>query len=451
MFTSLASIFFAILSASPEKSHFFSGFSNWFNAFIKRKASFGDLREFLDRANQSSDGDDINLLINKDRMMLSRQEYWEQMQDLIRDRDETYHAMSDQLYWLGQMGARKFKFLNVSYAAFRWGLLVSVLSSLVLHALVFLYPNVLQKPPSHLTESGMGKFSALYEPSGAQQLPDGSMLIVEDEAQRAMNILTVGPDGGLVENTIANLRLTRSFGRELNDMEGLAVDQKGNIYATTSHSSDKNGRRQTAREQLLRFNISGSQAGNIATITTLRDDLADSATIAAAIKARTSQVANFDELDIEGLAYDDKTQELLLGIRDPVVDGLTMIIPITNPAEMFDNNSAPAFSAPIFLDIAGGGIRSLHFDKVLDKFIIANELEDEEGDKFSQIWTWSGDAQDEPVAMNLPELTDLKNIEAISTIDVDGESKLVFMADEGDAKKGIKARYVILDYDQFTK
>lgn len=452
MFTALASILFAILSASPEKAHFFNGFSSWFGALLKREAGFGDLRTYLDRANQSGDdGDDLNLLINTDRMMLSREEYWEQMQLLIQDRDETYRAMSYQLYWLGQMSARKFKLLNVSYAAFRWGLLISVLASLILHSLLFLYPNVLEKPPARLTESGMGAFSGLYEPSGAQQLPDGNMLVVEDEAKRAMNILTVAPDGGLVENAISNLRLTRSFGRELNDLEGLAADAQGFIYATTSHSSDKNGIRQPAREQLLRFNVKGSKAGNIATVTTLRDALTESQLIAAAIRARTGEDANFDKLDIEGLVYYDKTQELLLGLRDPVVSNLTMIVPITNPAEMFDNDAAPAFGEPIFLDIEGGGIRSLHFDKALDRFIIANELEDEEGDKFSQIWTWSGNAQDETIPMDLPQLLDLKNIEAISTITVDGESKLVFMADEGDAKKGVHARYVILDYEEFTK
>ncbi|WP_201616887.1 hypothetical protein [Psychrobacter urativorans] len=40
MFTAAASIFFAILAAAPEKAHYFTGFSKWFKALIKRDARF---------------------------------------------------------------------------------------------------------------------------------------------------------------------------------------------------------------------------------------------------------------------------------------------------------------------------------------------------------------------------------------------------------------------------
>lgn len=65
MFTAAASIFFAILAASPEKANYVSGFNNWFQAFVKREARFRDLRGYLASANQTSaNGDEINLLIN---------------------------------------------------------------------------------------------------------------------------------------------------------------------------------------------------------------------------------------------------------------------------------------------------------------------------------------------------------------------------------------------------
>ncbi|WP_265090207.1 hypothetical protein [Psychrobacter frigidicola] len=40
MFTAAISIFFAILAAAPEKAHYFTGFSKWFKALIKRDARF---------------------------------------------------------------------------------------------------------------------------------------------------------------------------------------------------------------------------------------------------------------------------------------------------------------------------------------------------------------------------------------------------------------------------
>ena len=321
MFTAAASIFFAILAASPEKAHYFSGFSKWFKALIKRDAHFRDLRGFLARANRSSDGQ-VNLLINKDRMQLSRHEYWERMQALMRDRDETYHAMSDQLYWLGQIAARNGKMLNMSYSIFRWGMLFSVLASIVLKALIFFYPAV------------------------------------------------------------------------------------GTEAAATQ--------------------------------------------LDAAFRARMNASVNFDELDIEGLAYDNRTHSILLGLRTPMAGKSSIIVPIVNSEAMFTSNAAPVFGQPIFLDLNGGGIRSLYFDPVLSMFVIANEINDAAGNKQAQIWTWSGNSKDKPVKIDTPELDQLKNIEAVDSITVNGTIKMVFMADEGDAKKGIHARYVILDYKKFT-
>ena len=449
MFTAAASIFFAILAASPEKAHYFTGFSNWIKALIKREAHFRDLRGFLARANQSSDGQ-VNLLINKDRMQLSRHEYWERMQILMRDRDETYHAMSDQLYWLGQIAARNGKMLNISYSIFRWGMLFSVIASICLKALLFFYPAAASDIPPQLDAMGMGTLAGVYEPSAVQQLPDGRVLVVEDEEQRAMNIMTVAPDGSLSENAVASLQLTRSFGRKLNDLEGLTADDKGFIYAVTSHSSDTSGKRDPNREQLLRFRVNGNIAGDVSAVTNLRDEMVKSPVLDAAFKARMNTSIDFNKLDIEGLAYDNSTQSLMLGLRGPMAGKLSVIVPIINLEAMFTSNAAPVFGQPIFLDLNGGGIRSLYFDPVLGMFVIANEINDPAGNKEAQIWTWTGNPTDKPLKVDTPELAALQNIEAIDSITANGTIKMIFMADEGDAKKGIHARYVLLDYKKFT-
>ena len=421
----------------------------WFKAFIKRDAHFRDLREYLARANRSSDGE-VNLLINKDRMQLTREEYWERMQILMRNRDETYHSMSDQLYWLGQIAARNGKMLNMSYAIFRWGMLASVLASILLKALLFFYPAAGTEVTPQLDASGLGTLNAVYEPSAVQQLADGRVLVAEDEEQRAMNIMTVAPDGSLSENPVASLQLTRSFGRKLNDVEGLTADDKGFVYAVTSHSSDTSGKRDPTREQLLRFRVNGNMAGDIAAVTNLRDEMVKSPVLDAAFKARMNASVNFDELDIEGLAYDNSTRSILLGLRTPMAGKSSIIVPIVNSEAMFTSNASPVFGQPIFLDLNGGGIRSLYFDPVLSMFVIANEINDTAGNKQAQIWTWSGNHKDKPVKIDTPELSPLQNIEAVDSITVNGTIKMIFMADEGDAKKAVHARYVVLDYKKFT-
>lgn len=103
------------------------------------------------------------------------------------------------------------------------------------------------------------------------------------------------------------------------------------------------------------------------------------------------------------------------------------------------------------MDLNGGGIRSLYFDPVLAVFVIANEINDPAGNKEAQIWTWTGNREDKPVKVATPELAALQNIEAVDSITANGTIKMLFMADEGDAKKGIHARYMMLDYKKFTQ
>lgn len=331
----------------------------------------------------------------------------------------------------------------------RAGVFASALASVALGSVLFFYPNEASKATPSLTDDGMGVFDKIYEPSAVFQLYDGRVLVVEDEEHRAMNILTIADNGSLVENAAANLQLTKGFDNKLDDLEGLTADHDGFIYATTSHSSLKNGDRAPNREQLLRFRVNGNDVSDIADITTLRDNLANSKLIHDAIKAKTGKKPNFDELNIEGLTYYHKTDDLMLGLRAPMAGDESIIVPITNPNAVFDDDAAPEFGAPIFLKLNGGGIRSLHFSSDLNKFVIANEVTNDKGKDDSKIWTWSGNPKDDPVGLDLPELSDLKNIEGIDSVKVDGKVKLLFTADEGVEKKDKPAKYRFVDQSKF--
>lgn len=337
----------------------------------------------------------------------------------------------------------------ISSPKVRLGILASAVATLTAGSLLFFYPNASSEATPSLTADGMGVFSDIYEPSAVFQLYDGRVLLVEDEEHRAMNILTISPNGSLIENADANLRLTKGFENKLDDLEGLTADHDGFIYTTTSHSSRKNGDREPNREQLLRFKVKGNDVTDIASITTLRDDLTKSKELSAAIKAKTGENPNFDDLNIEGLTYYHKTNDLMLGLRAPMADDLAIVVPVTNPEAVFNDSASPIFAKPIFLDLDGGGIRSLHFSSALNKYVIANEIPNEKGKDYSKIWTWSGNPAEKPVAMDLPELSDLKNIEGIDSVKVNGKAKLLFTADEGNEKKSKPAKYRFVDEAKF--
>ena len=48
-----------------------------------------------------------------------------------------------------------------------------------------------------------------------------AILVVEDEAARAMSVMEIAPDGTLVENAANDVKVTRAFGRKLRCRIGL--------------------------------------------------------------------------------------------------------------------------------------------------------------------------------------------------------------------------------------
>lgn len=449
LFTSAASIYFALLAASPNVENFPGGILAWLKALFKRRASLKDFSRYVRPQREFVDGES-NILIYEDRVKLSKADYWERMRALLNDQEDVYAKMSDQLYWLGQMANRKFRLLKASYSAFRWGLIVSVLTFISVKSFQFVLPVLDGDAQVRLRNVGISQFEDIYEPSAVQQLPDGRILVVEDEYKRAFSIMRFLQDGSLEENPALDVRLLRAFRAKPDDLEGLSMDADGYIYAITSHSRDGKGRREPNREQLLRFRIVGDDVVDLKVYSGLTDQLQRSPVLQQALSQYTDQLVNFSRINIEGLNFDQKNQRLLVGFREPLVEGKSMVVKIANPAGIFERGEEPKFSDVALLDLQAGGIRSLSYDPILGAFPIVNEITGHEGSLYSQLWSWSGepDAQPEPVA--LPEIINLYNVESIDSITVNGESRLLIMSDEGNVKKEKPAKYMLLEYGQLS-
>lgn len=448
LITAAASIAFALLSASPERSDLFTGLRDWIAAVRAREAGLRDLRGYVTRARPQPDpAGPCNILIYEQRVRLSPEAYWAEMQTLMRNREQIYFSMSDQLYWLGQTADRKFRLLNLSYTVFRWGLLATILSFLTLK-LSLPFVAVTTDPALRLRNLGIGAFEDIYEPSAVQQLPDGRLLVVEDEASRALNLLTIDDSGALVEDNSLDVRMMRAFGRKLSDLEGLSIDSAGRLFAVTSHSLTKDGERKADREQLLRFRIDGSNVGDIASFGGLRDALAGDTALRELVLQETGSHMDMAQLNIEGLTYVRASGHLYIGLRAPMAGSRGVIAVLENPDEVFDQKAAPRFGPPILLELQGGGIRALSYDPVLDSFLIVNEIEGYEGNRYSQLWRWSGNADVQPEPIALPDIVNLNNVESIDSVVVGGEPRLLIMSDEGSEDKNEPARYMILDYGQ---
>ena len=303
MITAAASIVFALLSASPERIGKMQAARTWVKDFVRGRSKLRDLKTRLS-SNETRffGGSQPNILIYEDRVKLQKDQYWEMMQEIMGDRKQVYQKMSDHLYWLGLLADKQFKYINLSYAVFRWGLLASLVAFIGVKTL----PSLLTPPANNAAELrslGINMFNGVFEPSAVQQLPDGKLLIAEDEPNHAFSIISIDKTGRFVEDEALDTRVITGFKRRLSDLEALARDDEGFIYALTSHSRTRKGNRSPDREHLMRFKI---QDGNVLGLTSydnLTQVLETDHKLHDLIRERTKAEVSFEEINIEGMAF----------------------------------------------------------------------------------------------------------------------------------------------------
>lgn len=465
MFTAAGSIVFALISASPERSDMIRNTWHWLRDVFRRKASLRDFRTRVWCRKEHFVGEQANILIYEDRVKLSKEDYWEEMQAIMNNREQVYEKMSDLLYWIGTIADTKFKYLNISYKIFRWGLLASILSFVSVKLIPDEHIKSVVPPIQRIAEQSqdveepttaplltdaqkqqfnLHQLNQTYEPSAVQQLPDGRLLVAEDEYLHALSLLTLGENGEIVESDAIDSRLVRSLKNKLNDLEGLALDNEGYIYAITSHSTNKKGERKDDREQLLRFAIHGNQAQDLNIYTDLVNQLNHSESLKQLLQEKLGKTIDFAEINIEGLTYDPKHHRLMIGFRDPDLDKKSLILAISNPKQMVTEQATPIFSDVFVLDLKGRGIRSLTYDVHHDVYWLSNEVGDK-GKKQSQLWVWDGNANSQPRPVSIAGIELMTNVEAIDVIQYQGKTRLVLMSDEGDANQKIGGRLMWVD------
>ncbi len=449
LFTSAISIYFALSAASPDTTHLHTRLITWLRDLIMGKTSVKGFKNHLLAQKNFIDGQS-NILIYEDRAMLSKAEYLTRMHDLLSDQEQIYEKMSDQLYWLGLMIDRKFKMLRISYSVFRWGIIFSILAMLGVKSYEQLSLSITDNNSTHPMNVHVAKFEDIYEPSAAQQLPDGRLLIVEDEPTRALSIAEFSPDGSLQENPLLSVFLLTSFKTRLNDLEGVTMDANGYIYAITSHSRTKKGKRKQDREQLIRFKIQDNNVIDIGIYTDLIKQLKASKILEKNLNS-LGQQGNVNSINIEALSFDKEKQKLLIGLRAPLIDGQSIIITLNNPHAIFEQNEPALFDDNlILLDLNNGGLRSLNYAPYLGGYLMDNEIRTANGKKKSQLWFWRGLTDYPPVPIDLPNMINLKNVEAVTPVIINGKPRLMLLSDDGTLKNKKPAHYILLEYKQLS-
>ena len=284
------------------------------------------------------------------------------------------------------------------------------------------------------------QFADIYEPSGLVQLTDGRLLVVEDEQDRPVHLLqTARNDGQLVLLSFS----APAFPHRADDLEGVAAAPGNRVYAVTSHTPEADGSLAADRKKLLRFTVEPDGGyGQVEEYTGLLPHLLE----------RVAGIApGTRHLDIEGLSLDRQGRRLLFGLRQPVVDGRSVVLTLANPAAVFDDRQTPVVDeAVVLLDLGGGGIRAMTYAACCGGYLLANEVESGSGKPRACLWLWDGDPASPPLVLDFPGRGEMKNIEGLAVVAVEGREFLLAVCDDGHRGKGKGAHYRFFAPDQLA-
>ncbi len=290
--------------------------------------------------------------------------------------------------------------------------------------------------------------TGIFEPSAIQQLLDGRFLVVEDEESHPLSLLTISAAGRVASTALTPgwLQMFSDFWK-LDDLEGLALDSAGQIYAITSHSLDDAGEDKKSREKLVRFRIDGDKVHR----STVVDGFKRALTSAHPVLAAAATVADVKQdggLNIEGLAISPDAQRLLVGFRSPLQEGRAIIASVENVSAVFDDDAKPKVSPRLdLLDLDGNGIRGMSWVDSLSGYLVIGGPASRAESPFS-LWFWGGHHGTPARRVTVPGLTDFGHAEGVCPAVIDGVERVVIVSDDGNRKQRKPAHFLLLDPGQ---
>jgi hypothetical protein len=288
--------------------------------------------------------------------------------------------------------------------------------------------------------------SGLYEPSAIQQLPDGRFLVAEDEKDSPFSLLAILPDSSTTVEPLIIESEADALGK-LDDLEGLAIDHTGFVYAITSHSRNNKGEEKKSREKLVRFRVDGNRPLAPRIVNDLKLTLTARHPVLARAAAITDVKAD-GGLNIEALEFSSGQQHLMIGFRSPLDGGQALVAVIRNPAAMFEPGTATDVAPELIrLDLGGHGLRGMSWIPSLQGYLLISGPVAKEQTHF-RLWFWSGLADTKPRRAEAEGLPGFEHAEGVTPAVIDGMPRILIVSDDGSREEGRPARYLLLAPDQ---
>jgi hypothetical protein len=290
--------------------------------------------------------------------------------------------------------------------------------------------------------------TGLYEPSSIQQLADGRFLVVEDEKSHPFSLVTISAAGD-VSSTPLLPPAGDDAAWKLDDLEALALDRAGYVYALTSHSRDAEGDEKKARDKLVRFRVEDGRMVEPMLVRGLKPALVR-ANPALAAAAEIPDVKSSGGFNIEAMEISADGQQLLVGFRSPLLEQRAIIACVENPAAIFERCEPAHISRTLItLDLGGDGIRGLAYLPALDGYLVISGPVADQQVHF-QLWFWSGLPDAPARRVSVPGLPGFEHAEGVSPAVIDGRQRIIIVSDDGSRKEGRDAHFVLLDAGQLV-
>jgi len=290
--------------------------------------------------------------------------------------------------------------------------------------------------------------TGLYEPSSIQQLADGRFLVVEGEKSHPFSLLTISAAGD-VSSTPLSPPVGDDAVWKLDDLEALALDRAGYLYALTSHSRNAKGNEKRARDKLVRFRIGDGRMAEPILVRGLKPALvAAHPELAAAAGIR--DVKTGGGLNIEALEISPDGRQLLVGFRSPLLEQRAIIACVENPSAIFEAGEPPRIAPDLMtLDLGGDGIRSLAYLPALDGHLVISGPVASKQVHF-QLWFWSGHPGAPARRVSVAGLPGFEHAEGVSPAVIDGRQRVIIVSDDGSRKEERYAHFLLLDVEQLV-
>lgn len=297
----------------------------------------------------------------------------------------------------------------------------------------------------------------LSEVSGAVNIGNDRVMLIADEGYQVQVVASAaatfkaGDPKSFVDNMKPPSPSMDGGKGILDDIEDAAWDSKRQAaFVITSHSRSKKQddvadpkADKPQRHKLARFFLKVGTIDSPREIDVLEEALKKFPFISEAMKKPHQDGGNTGTFNIEGLAFDEKSGSLLIGLRSPTQackgKSCAVVLTLKNPHELFDKPSAlPNFDPqPKYLDLGGLGIRGMTYDaKNKGCWIVAGRSDDPDtptDEVLSSLWFWDPTKPDKPPQKAKTDLVKLDglNLEGVCLLDRDGKPGLLLISDDG--------------------